>query len=197
MGYGRRPAVAMVRAPWSHCLRRGRCSSRGKRRHDHEHREKSLTESGASHTHTHVILLCVAGWNTQCGSHDVEQTSSAIFGGTVDVPSDPETLRRHNATVRLRIRGNSEFCSGTLITPRHILTAAHCVLRFQPDGTSEVYRNKIEVVFQGQSNGQSWDARNQTGENGRCFVMPDATANLTPAPGQLNGCGSLCVAASA
>ncbi|MFZ4576504.1 MAG: trypsin-like serine protease, partial [Phycisphaerales bacterium] len=66
------------------------------------------------------------------GPDDVAASTEAIVGGSNDVVLDgngvwvdgPENWRR-DAVVRVLLSGSS--CSGTLITPRVVLTALHCV----------------------------------------------------------------------
>jgi hypothetical protein len=56
----------------------------------------------------------------------IESSSEAIWGGIDDVSSDPTIPQAQmDAVVRLQTSGRT--CSGTLITPRAVLTAAHCV----------------------------------------------------------------------
>lgn len=60
-----------------------------------------------------------------CGANDKKSLFRRIVGGR---PADPKDWPWMAAL--LQKRGNDQYCGGTLITDRHVLTAAHCMLPF-------------------------------------------------------------------
>ncbi len=84
-----------------------------------------------------LVALLVMGCGADEWTHpEVEQTQQDIVNGTVD-SGDP-------AVVALTV-WDQAFCSGTLITPTVVLTAAHCLPPNIPEITSSY--GEIEVFF--------------------------------------------------
>jgi hypothetical protein len=71
-----------------------------------------------------AIALAIAGVSCSSGEAPSSTRSQPIIGGAADLA--------HEAVVALRQTSNGELCSGTLIAPDLVLTAAHCVYGADP-----------------------------------------------------------------
>lgn len=80
------------------------------------------------------LLLSIALLLTACGVEDdpLSEDQAAILGGDVVLPAG-----RANAEMLVRlVIGRSSACTGTLMTPDWVLTAAHCVSGVADDAVS-------------------------------------------------------------
>jgi V8-like Glu-specific endopeptidase len=75
--------------------------------------------------------LAVVALLAACQATGTEQISQPVVGAEIDT-GDP-------AVVALVFSNNSVFCSGTLVSPKVILTAAHCIDDGAPDPNFAVY----------------------------------------------------------
>ena len=98
------------------------------------------SESHSRHNLAAIALLAAlgaAGWSCEAQRlgevQPVTTQSRPIINGT------PDDSAQHMAIVMLYNRGNGSMCSGTLIAPRVVLTAGHCVYGTNP--------RSIEVCF--------------------------------------------------
>lgn len=104
----------------------------------------------------HLVLLLLAGAATACvsandGPTPVGTASHAIKEGVDDVDT-PEA----NAVVRLTsITG--KLCTGTLITPRLVLTALHCVRDFEVIGENPASECTDIKGIDRATSGMSWN----------------------------------------
>lgn len=78
-----------------------------------------------------VALSACTGILDERANEEINRAQSPLIGGTVDT-EDP-------AVVALMRGGNLPFCTGTLISPRVILTAAHCVDMLGADPSASIY----------------------------------------------------------
>lgn len=94
-------------------------------------------------------------------------------GVRVDSPTDEATRRTHDAVVSLSLQGQPP-CTGTLITPTVVLTAAHCVKRGVGDKYVWFGFNRIIPRTDGRPG-----ARPGAASRGvrRCFLPPGVLVN--------------------
>lgn len=69
-----------------------------------------------------AFAMCMLACSSGSPGENVDQSSAAVIGGTTDTG--------HPAVVQTKIdygNGSTGYCTGTLISPTHVLTAGHCV----------------------------------------------------------------------
>ena len=74
---------------------------------------------------TKTLVLLSALLAAACGPAEVEPTSDTNIFNPRDISSAPDFVRNSLVLVSIPLLGSA--CSGTIVAPRKILTAAHCV----------------------------------------------------------------------
>lgn len=88
---------------------------------------------------TASMLMGCAVSDQETGDEDIAETSDAIIGGSVD-NAHPYVVAISYVETDAVGREGGRLCSGTLIGPRSILTAAHCVLAGSPGGKASSWK---------------------------------------------------------
>lgn len=143
-------------------------------------KSKSRSAHGASRTmqatHTLVISLLGAASN-QCTGDAVTQETQAIQGV---LPSDYVDHVVGSNVIEGRLRNSTAYiagdtnCNAVLISPKHILTAAHCVDDyFENHGVNVSIQSAVPMPGGGYSSNSFW-SRNvvATATPQRCWVHP-------------------------
>jgi hypothetical protein len=74
------------------------------------------------------LLLSACG-DTGAPSESCGETSAAIFGGAADGGAPDIVAAVRSALVGIDVSEGSTICTGTLVSPGRVLTAAHCHVR--------------------------------------------------------------------
>jgi hypothetical protein len=129
-----------------------------------------------------ALLLLIS--QNGCGPRDPNfaSTTCPIFGGT------PDTSQEHMAVVYLQMfDGNiGAACTGTLIGPRIVLTAAHCVSGFSAEHVTVFFGNSI-LEAQGRHVSEvkwheSYNARRITNDIAMVRLAENPPAGIEPIP---------------
>jgi hypothetical protein len=105
-------------------------------------------KSCASNWMTATGLAALLGAAAGCGAIDdqdepVEATSSAIVGGTTTVPNEfPWQVRLGT--------GTAAFCGGSLLSPKWVVTAAHCVQGRQASAITVTVGDHDRTISEGR-----------------------------------------------
>ena len=85
-----------------------------------------------------AVVLSIAACEANSTPPPAASTSSAIISGTADT-GDPAVVAIVQRRVSCAPAPINIFCTGTLVSPRHVLAAAHCTKASTHPGAFEIY----------------------------------------------------------